>query len=141
MASNVKISVASMNAGCDAIVDLVDVSPPGILEVFTGAPPVTPATADSGTKLATLTFSNPAFGNAGVTVNGRADASAITDDSSAAANGDAGYFRVKDGAGVVILQGTAGEAADTPDMTFDVKAIVITGVVSCSSFQVTVPEQ
>jgi len=42
-------------------------------------------------------------------------------------------------AGNVIFQGTAGEAADTTDMTFDEKSIVATGTIACSSFTVTVP--
>lgn len=137
MASDFEISTAARNAACDAIVDLIDGGAgAGTLTIRTGAPPATPATADSGTLLGTLTFSDPAFGSA---ATGVATASAITSDSSADASGDAGHFRVKDSNGVVIMQGTAGEAADTPDMTFDEKSIVAGGVIACTSFTVTVP--
>ncbi len=137
MASDFEISTAARNAACDAIVDLVDGGAgAGTLTIRTGSPPATPATADSGTLLGTLTFSDPAFGSA---ATGVATASAITSDSSADASGDAGHFRVKDSNGVVIMQGTAGEAADTPDMTFDEKSIVAGGVIACTSFTVTVP--
>ncbi len=137
MASDFEISVAARNAACNAIVDLIDAGAgAGTLQIRSGAPPATPATADSGTLLATLTFSDPAFGNAST---GVATASAITSDSSADASNDAGHFRVKDSDGNVIMQGTAGEAADTPDMTFDEKSIVAGGVVACTSFTVTVP--
>ncbi len=137
MASDFEISVAARNAACNAIVDLIDAgSGAGTIQIRTGGPPATPATADSGTLLGTLTFSDPAFGNAST---GVATASAITNDSSADASGDAGHFRVKDSDGNVIFQGTAGEAADTPDMTFDEKSIVAGGVIACSSFTVTVP--
>ena len=140
MALNFKISVAARNAACDGIVDLCEGgTPPAEVEVRTGAPPATPATGDSGTLLGTLVMTNPAFGAAAA---GIATASAITDDSSADASGDAGHFRVKTGvAGTVIMQGTAGEAADTTDMTFDNKSIVLGGTISISAFTVDVPEQ
>lgn len=138
MASNFKIGVAAQDAACNAIVDLIDVGGPGICQVRTGSPPATPATADSGTLLATCTFSATAFGNSS---NGTATANAITSDTSADATGDAGHFRVKQAGGTVILQGTAGNAADTADMTFDNKSIVATGTVAINSFQVTVPTQ
>jgi hypothetical protein len=138
VALNTKISTAARNAACDAIVDLLDAGAgAGTLTIRTGAPPATPATADSGTLLATLTFSDPAFGNA---ATGVATASAITSDTSADASGTAGHFRAKDSDGNVIFQGTAGEAADTPDMTFDDSAIVAGGTVAVSSMTFTVPE-
>lgn len=137
MALNFKISVAARNAACDAIVDLVDGGAgAGTLQVRTGAPPTNPADADSGTLLGTLTGSDPFFGAA---ATGVATANAITSDTNADASGDAGHFRVKDSNGNVIFQGTAGEAADTCDMTFDEKSIVATGTIACSSFTVTVP--
>ncbi|NJO82882.1 MAG: hypothetical protein HC828_08715 [Blastochloris sp.] len=62
MASDFEISVAAQQAACDAIVDLIDGgSGAGYIEVRTGAPPATPATANSGTLLATLPMSDPAF--------------------------------------------------------------------------------
>lgn len=135
MASNVKIGTAARNAACDAIVDLLD---GGTLEVFTGSPPATPATADSGTKLGTCTLGTPAFGAAS---GGVATANAIGSDTNADASGDAGYFRLKTSGAVVVLQGTAGAAADSPDLTFDNKAIVAGGTIAISSLTVTVPEQ
>lgn len=138
MASNFKISTSARNAACNGIVDLLDAgAAAATLAIRTGSPPATPATADSGTLLATLTFSDPAFGNS---ATGTATASAITSDTNADNSGDAGHFRAKDSDGNVIFQGTAGEAADTPDMTFDEKSIVAGGTVACTSFTVTVPE-
>ncbi len=139
MASNLKISSAARSAACDAVVDLIDAgTPPGKVEVRTGAPPTNVADADSGTLLGTLFFSNPAFGAAST---GVATASAITSDTTADASGDAGHFRVKNAAGTTIFQGTAGEAADTPDLTFDEKSIVAGGTIAISSFTVTMPIQ
>lgn len=139
MASNFKISTAARNAACDAIVDLVDGGAgAGTIGIRTGAPPATPATADSGTLLGTLTCSDPAFGAAS---SGTATASSITSDTNADASGDAGHFRVYDSNSNVIFQGTAGNSGDSPDMTFDNKSIVAGGTIAISSFTVTVPEQ
>jgi hypothetical protein len=139
LASNFKIGTAARNAACDAIVDLIDAGAgAGTLTIRTGAPPTNVSDADSGTLLATLTFSDPAFG---ASASGTATASAITSDTNADASGDAGHFRVKDSNGNTIFQGTAGEAADTPDLTFDEKSIVSGGTVACSSFTVSVPIQ
>lgn len=138
MASDFKISTAARNAACDAIVDLIDGGVgAGYTEIRTGTPPATPATADSGTLLGTLPFSDPAFGAA---ASGVATANSITSDSSADASGTAGHFRSKDSDGNVIVQGTAGEAADSTDMTFDDKTIIQEGTIAISSYTITVPE-
>ena len=141
MASDFEISVAAQNAACDAIVDLIDGgAAAGTLAIRTGVPPATCAAVDTGVLLGTLTFSDPAFGAAAAGV--ATVTPSITSDSSADASGDAGHFRVKDSNGVVIMQGTAGEAADAPvDMQFDEKTIVAGGVIACTSFTVTVPLQ
>jgi len=139
MASNFKISTAARNVACDAIVDLLDAGAgAATCAIRSGVPPTNVADADSGTLLGTLTFSDPAFGAAST---GTATASAITSDTNADASGDAGHFRVKDSDGLTIFQGTAGEAADTPDMTFDEKSIVAGGTIAITSFTVTVPIQ
>lgn len=142
MASNFKISTAVRNAMCDAFVDRFDAnSPPAVIKVRTGSPPTNVADASSGTLLGTLTFSNPAFGAA---ATGTATASAITSDTNADASGDAGHFRVYQGGAAdtaAECQGTAGNAGDTPDMTFDNKSIVAGGTIAISSFTITVPIQ
>lgn len=138
MALSTKISAGARSAACDAIVDLIDGgASAGYIQVRTGAPPTNPGDANSGTLLATLTMSDPAFGSAST---GVATASSITSDSSADASGDAGHFRVFDSNNVCILQGTAGNSGDTPNMVFDNKSIVAGGVVACSAFTVTVPQ-
>ena len=142
MASNTKISTAARDAGCNAIVDLIDTgTPPGRIEIRVGAPPANVGDASSGALLGTLLFSNPAFGAAST---GVATASAITSDVVADASGDAGYFRIYTGAGAdtaAILQGTCGNAGDTPDMVFDNKSIVAGGTIAISAMTITVPIQ
>jgi len=137
MATNFKIGTNARNAACDGIVDQVDAGAgAGTISIRTGSPPTNVSDADTGTLLGTLTFSDPAFGSAS---SGTATASSITSDTTADASGDAGYFSVKDSNGVKVLQGTAGNAGDTPDMVFDNKTIVAGGIIACSSFTITVP--
>ena len=144
MPSDFKINNAARNAACNAIVDLLDAGAAGgRIEIRTGAPPAAITDASSGTLLGTLTFSAEAFGNAAA---GVATSAAITSDTNAAATGTAGYFRCyHDGAAdtAAVLEGTAGLAGDTPDMVFDVKAIVAGGTIAIAlgGMTVTVPEQ
>lgn len=142
MASNFKLSAAARNAAADGVVDLLDGGTgAGTCAIRTGTPPTNPSDVSSGTLLATLTFNATAFGAASA---GVATANAITSDTNADASGDAGYFRAFPGAAAdtaCTFQGTAGEAADTPDMTFDNKTIVANGTVAISSMTYTQPEQ
>ena len=137
MAQDTKIVTGAQNAACDGIVDLVDAGAgPGTLEVRTGPPPASANDVDSGTLLATLTFSATAYGAA---VGGVATAAAITS-ATAVASGDAGHFREKDSDGNVVKQGTAGELADDPNLTFDNKSIVGGGTVGITALTHTVNE-
>lgn len=139
MASNLKISTAARDAACNAIVDLIDAgTPPGTCVIRTGAPPTNVADADSGTLLGTLTFSTTAFG---ASSTGTATAATITSDTSADNSGDAGHFRIKNQAGTTIIQGTAGNSGDAPDMVFDNKTIVSGGTIAISSMTFTIPIQ
>ena len=72
-------TTAVRNGLANYVVDLVDAgSGAGKLVIR-----ATGTVGSPGTEVATLTFSDPAFGNAGASVAGRADASTITADSSA----------------------------------------------------------
>lgn len=130
-----KISTAARNAACNAIVDLIDAGAgAGTLTIRTGSPPTNVADADSGTLLATLTFSDPAFGNA---ATGVATASSITSDTNVDATGTAGHFRIKDSDSNTILQGTVGTSG--ADINFDSVSFVAGGTAAISSLTVTVP--
>lgn len=127
--------MAARNAMCDALVDLVDGgSGAGTIQIRTGAAPTNVADANSGTLLATLTFSDPAFGAAS---SGVATASAITSDSSIDATGTAGHFRIFDSAGTCIAQGSCGTSG--ADINFDSVSFVAGGVCAISSLTVTQP--
>lgn len=106
---------AAAIAACDAIVDLVDAGAgAGKLKIYSGAVPTDADTAlGAQVLLATLTFSDPAFGAAADTGGeATATASAITADASADATGTASFFRVTDSDDVVLWQGSVGTAGE-----------------------------
>jgi len=130
-----RLSTDTRNKACDAIVDDFDAgSGAATIAIRTSTQPTNVGDADTGTLLATLTFSDPAFGNS---ATGTATASAITSDTNAAASGTAGHFRCKDSAGNIVCDGTCGQGSG--DLSFDNSAIVAGGTVAISSFTVTVP--
>jgi len=131
-----KIGTTARNAAADGIVDRVDDgASAGYIQVRTGAAPTNPGDANSGTLLATLPMSDPAFGAASA---GVATASAITNDSSADASGTAGHFRVFDSNNVCHIQGNCAEGSGG-EMNFDDADIVAGGVVAVTSFTLTQP--
>lgn len=129
-----RISVAAQNAHANGVVDLLDGgSGAGYIEIRTGSQPASVATAASGTLLATLPLSNPAFGAA---ASGTATANPVTDDT-VDASGQAGWWRAYDGSGTAVMDGTAGESGT--DMILDNAALIQGGIVSISSFTYTAP--
>lgn len=130
-----KISNLARSAACDAVVDLIDAgTPPGTLEIRTGSAPTNTTDADSGTLLATLTFSTTAFGSAS---SGVATAATITSDTNIDNSGTAAHFRVKNAAGTVIFQGTVGTSG--ADINFDSVTFVAGGTAAISSLTATMP--
>jgi hypothetical protein len=134
MANNLLISNPARNAAMDAVTALLNVGGQGTLEIYDGAQPAGPATAvGSQVKLVTLTFSVDAFGDA---VNGVAAAGAITAGTAIAA-GTASWFRMKNGAGTAIMDGTVGTS--NADLILATTTISIGLSVPCSSFTLTHP--
>ena len=142
MALNPKTGTTARNNACNGAVDTIDSGPGnGYTSIYTGAPPANPQAASTGTLLAVVNHPKPAFGNAGAVTPGVASANAMTG-VTALASGDAGYYRTFDSTGTNChLQGTAGEAGDTPDMVFDDKSFVAGGTVTLTGYTVTMPEQ
>lgn len=84
------------------------------LEIRSGAPPATPATADTGTLLAVLTLPTSFMAAAGVPTTGTVVKDVGTwQDATADNTGTAGHFRMKTNASpgpvVVFMQGTCGQ--------------------------------
>jgi hypothetical protein len=120
------IATGVRNAMCDAFVDAIDAGAgAGTLKVYTSA---------FASLLATLTFSDPAFGAAST---GAATASAITDDSSADNTGTAAVLRISDSSPATVAEGTVG--AGSGDLSLNTVSITSGDRVSCSSAVITMP--
>lgn len=130
-----RLSTASRNAGANAVGNLIDAGGgAGKILIRTGSQPTNVGDADTGTLLATLTFSSTAFGSASTGVK---TANSITSDTNAAASGTAGHFRIKDNANAIMSDGTCGLGSG--DLSFDNNVIVAGGTVAISSFTMTQP--
>lgn len=142
MANAFRISNAAAKAMADTFDDQVNIgSTASVLDVRTGAQPADPDTAATGTLLATLTFSDPAFGAASDgNPGGLLTASSITQDSSADATGTAGYFRIRaTGTGADdVADGECGTSGS--DLNFNTTSITSGSAVSITSLTVTMRE-
>lgn len=106
----------------------------GVLKIFTGTPPATCATADTGTLLATLTCNATAFGTA---TSGVLTANAITS-ASASGTGTAGYFRIYPSGATTtnaVLQGLVGSSGS--DLNLNSTSIASGQTVAVTSFTIT----
>ena len=130
MAMN-NIVTALRDTLCNALVDAIDGgSPPGLLEIGTDS-----GGGAFGTLLATLTFSNPAYG---ASSSGTAQESAITSDTSADATGTAGVFRIRQGsAGTIQFLGSVSTSG--ADINFNSVTFVAGDTVACTDLPVTMP--
>lgn len=115
MADTTKISNAAAEAQATAFAALLD---GGTFDIYDGSQPATVNTAVSTqTKLASLTFSNPA---ATSVTNGVVTFAAITSDTSADASGTATWFRAKKADGSAIWDGSVGTSGATLNMNSNV---------------------
>lgn len=110
-----KFSTAVRNAMLAAIEATIGTS--AVLKIRTGAAPATPATADSGTVLATLNLPSDWMG---APSGGVVSKSGTWEDTSADASGTAGHFRIYASDGTTChMQGTVTATGGGGDMTVD----------------------
>lgn len=122
---------AVRNAIADTVVDRIDAG--------AGAGKLKFYTADGGSLLATLTFSDPAFGNAGASVAGRADAAAITSDTNTSA-GTVTFFEVTDSNDVIVFEGdVTSDDVGTGSIQLSSTTLGTGDTLSVSSLQYTAP--
>lgn len=121
-----------------------DGSEAAVIEIRTGSSPSTVEAASTGTLLAVLTCSTPAFGSAADQNPGaRIAANSITSEVSAIGTGTAGYFvaGTSDAADTIttkVIVGTVGTSGT--DMTLDSVNIVAGGPVNMVSWVIDLAE-
>lgn len=131
-------SINSANAILNQITSrLDDGSGPATVTLYSGSVPANANTALSGnTVLAILTCSDPsAPAAAGKTLT----LSAITQDSSADATGEATFFRMADSAGNVVIQGSVSAVGGGGDLQMNTASVVSGGPVQITSCSFTLP--
>lgn len=137
MAADPRLSNAAASAAADAVVDLIDAGAgAGTIKIYDGTIPTNANTAvGSQVLLATLTFSDPAFGAA---ANGVATANSITSDSSADATGTASWARIADSNGNAVMDVTVGTSGE--DINFNTVSFVSGATIAISSLTYTQPK-
>lgn len=126
-------SVAVRNARLDVVETTIGVS--AILKIRTGAPPVTCATADSGTVLATANLPSDWMAAAS---SGSKSKSGTWQDLSADATGVAGHFRIYASDGVTChMQGTCTITGGGGDMILDNTNFAVGQVFTVVNFTLT----
>lgn len=127
----IQYSTAVNNARLDSIETTVGVS--AILTIRSGAVPATPATANSGTVLATVNLPSDWMAAAS---GGSKAKSGTWQDTSADATGTAAHFRIYDSGGVAChIQGTCGLSA--ADMILDSTSFTAGQSFTVTSFTIT----
>jgi len=137
MAADPRLTNDSASAAADAVVDRIDAGAgAGTIKIYAGTIPTNADTAlGAQTLLATLTFTDPAFGGA---VNGVATASAITSDGSADATDTATWARIADSTGTTVMDVTVGTSGD--DINFNTVSFVTGATVSITALTYTQPK-
>jgi hypothetical protein len=129
-----RITTARQNAACDSVVDAIDTgAPASTLELRSGAQPASANDADAGSLLATFDLPDPCFGGAAAGVATANAIAAVTGD----ADGTAGHFRVKDGAGTVVMDGDVGVGSGELQLNTDTISIGVD--VEITAWTVTMP--
>jgi hypothetical protein len=153
MASATEIAYVTAAAMLDNSINALLNSGTGnaIINIYdnTGTIPVNcEATNNTNVLLATCVMNNTPFAAATDQAPGaRISANTVSPEVSALATGTATYFRAYSTNGstdasklVCYIQGSAGEAADSTDLTLDVKLINIGGTVTVTAWNLDVPE-
>ena len=136
----VNISTQARNDAGNAIVDLIDkgaTKPNGYIEIRNGTKPTNPQTGATGTLLATMNHSLPAFGNFN---NGTSLANAIVNDINVDETGVASWFRIYDRNGIAIIDGDITTTGGSGDIKFDNVNFIRGGVVAIVSLVANMPQ-
>lgn len=128
-----QLSVAERNARLDQFETTAGTS--AVLIINSGSPPASCATAESGTRLVTMTLPSDWMAAAS---GGTKAKSGTWQDTSADATGTAGYFRILDSSATTChAQGTVTATGGGGDMTLDNTSIASGQNVTITSFILT----
>lgn len=114
--------------------DLDAGSGPGTAKIYSGTMPATPETAATGTLLAELVLAKPC----GVVADKKLTFSAITQDLEANNTGYAGYVRLADSDGNVIIDGDVTPTGGTGVLKLNTTLITAMGPVFINSFELSI---
>lgn len=129
---SLQYSVGVRNAKLDQVQTTIGTSPK--LELFTGSPPANCATADSGTKLITITLPSNWMNAASAGSKTLLGAWSGTVGTS----GTVGYFRIKDSTDTTChIQGTVTITGGGGDLTMDNNVLASGQTVNQNSFTLT----
>jgi hypothetical protein len=140
----IKINTAARNAMATALAALVDGgSGPGVLRIYSGAQPASPATSPSGTLLAEVTLNDPAFGSPATGVITLSVSPALSD-ASANNSGTAGYARICDsteaaGTGLGVVDGAVTATGGGGFVELSSTSVTSGNPVNITSGTITVP--
>jgi len=128
-----RLSTAARNAAADAIAALAD---DGSIEIRSGSQPASAQDTASGDLLATITLADPAFGSATSGVATLADTPLTATGADA---GTAGYFRMKDGSGATVMDGSVTATGGGGQLELNTTTISVGVTISITSGTITMP--
>lgn len=137
-----KFGINTAIVAANSVVLLVDAGvDPGKLVIFDGTEPVAPGDAITDqVELASFTLPRPAFTAAVDMLDGAECQANPIDSVLAAASGTAAFFRVLDGDGVVVLQGSVTDNTGDGDVKISSTSVLSGVEVSVLSLDYTQPK-
>lgn len=133
-----RLTTAARNAATNALVALIDADAgAGTLAIRTGAQPASANDAATGTLLATLTFDVVSF-SAAVAGVATLDATPVLT-TTAVATGTAGWFRITDQTGDVVMDGAVTVTGGGGELQLNTTSIVSGVAVEITAGTLTTP--
>lgn len=134
----VRIATTARTSRAQVIATAADAgSGPATIEVRTGSQPANANASATGTLLVTFTAADPAFSSVSSGVATLDTSPVLT--ATAAATGTAGWFRLKDSDGNVVLDGAITTGGGGGDMTMNTTSVVSGATVELTSGTFTEP--
>lgn len=129
----IQFSTTLRNARANAIESTIGSA--AIVKIFTGSPPATPASTDTGTQLLSYTLAADWMGAAS---SGTVSFNNTPIAAVAGSSGTAGHYRLYGSAGsTCYMQGTVGVSSDSPDMVIDSADVALAQVVNILAWSIT----